>query len=189
MARPADFQVVYLSDLHEQTARAQAREFADPENPYAWVGLAAEYALVASVNSRGAARAKLAADYHHDLELLPAGYGDRDPLTVEVKTRVASSGWTDPGRFQWIAVPTHDGREPIKDVDLVLFCWWSADEPRRLWVLGRLLGREEFQRRATFYREGEPTPRGGPAPVGGTYVLDVMDLRPLPRGLFQLGVR
>ena len=85
-----------------------------------------------------------------------------------------------------MGVPTHQGREPIKDVDLVLFCWWSADEPRRLWVLGRLLGPDEFKRRAVFYRGGEPTPRGGPAPEGGMYVLDVRELRPLPRGLFKL---
>lgn len=190
MARPCDFQAIRLTEQHEEVARAQAREFADLEaNPFAWAGLAAEHALVASINAAGKVHASLATDYHHDLELWPLECGDLAqgvrPTTVEVKTRVASAGWTDPGRFQFIGVPTHEGRAPVKDVDVVLFCWWSADAPRRLWVLGRLLGREEFERRAVFYREDEPTPRGGPAPKGGAYMLDVMDLRPVPRGLFQ----
>lgn len=184
MARPADYQPLYLSDLHEATARERAAEFVSADsNPFAWVGLAAEYALVTSINAAGKVRAQLSTDLAHDLDLF--GPAQQKRLRVEVKTRVARAGWTDPGRFKWIAVPTHDGREPIKPVDLVLFCWWSADAPRQLWLLGRLLGPDEFKRRATFYAEGEVTPRGGPAPKGGTYVLDVMDLRPVPRGLVR----
>lgn len=186
MARPADYQPLYLSDLHEAVARERAAEFvSEDSNPFAWVGLAAEYALVSSINAAKLVRAQLSPSLDHDLDLFNVAGPLDSVLRVEVKTRVASAGWTDPGRFKWIAVPTHDGREPIKNVDVVLFCWWSADNPRQLWLLGRLLGPKEFKHRATFYAEGEVTPRGGPAPAGGTYVLDVMDLRPVPRGLVR----
>jgi hypothetical protein len=187
VSRPGDFQRIVLSEADEAVARSEATF--NPDNPFAWVGLAAEHALAGAINRARhvhGLKAWRPDTFEHDLEIAPgASDGTTGVHRVEVKCRVASRGWTDPGRFEWIAVPTHSGREPIKAVDLVVFCWWSADEPRRLWVLGRLLGPEEFKRRAQFYREGEPTPRGGPAPKGGTWVLDVAALRPMPRGFLD----
>ncbi len=183
MARPPDFYPIALTEEHEANGRRHAAAFvAKDGNPFAWVGLAAELAVAANINStRHGPRAKLSEDLRWDLEL----WQGQNYIPVEVKTRVASKGWTDPARFEWIGIPTHEGREPVKpEAQLVLFCWWSADEPRRLWVLGRLLGIAEFKKRATWFGEGEPTPRGGAAPKGGTYILDVTDLRPVPRGLF-----
>jgi hypothetical protein len=187
VARPADFLPILLSEQDEALARQQATF--NPENPFAWVGLAAEHAICGAINA-GPQSAYLNAwrpdTYAFDIELRQM-LGDREESSrVEVKTRVASKGWTDPARFEWIGVPTHEGREPIKDVDLVIVGWWSADMPRRYWVLGKLLGVEDFKSRAVFYREGEPTPRGGPAPKGGTWILDVAALRPMPRGLLKL---
>lgn len=157
----------------------------DP-NPFRWVGFAAEHALCRAITAGPAPiDAVLHDGFEYDLELRPRNTIDERWTRVEVKTRVARAGWTDPARFEWISVPTHEGRAPIKDVDVVVFCWWSADEPRRLWVLGRLLGRPEFERRATYYAEGERTPRGGPAPKGGAWILDVSALRPMPRGLLK----
>lgn len=188
MARPADFYEVPLGMEHEQTAQQRAAEMG-VENPWAWVGLAAEYALLDAINSGPAAgkvAARMSPDRRWDLELhrVDGGPAAGGPTRVEVKTRVATEGWTDPCRFEWIAVPTHEGREPVKpEAHIVLFCWWSASDPRRLWVLGRLLGANEFRRRAQWYAEGELTPRGGEAPPGGTYILDVASLRPLTKGL------
>jgi hypothetical protein len=193
MARPADFLPILLSEKDEALAREQATF--NPDNPFAWVGLAAEHAFCGAFNAKQGdyTKAWRPQTYAYDVALqqLPGEGAEFQimppPVTrVEMKTRVASAGWTDPACFEWIGVPTHEGREPIKDVDLVLFCWWSASEPRRLWVLGKLLGVAEFKRRAVFYREGEWTPRGGPAPKGGTWILDVSALRPLPRGLLKV---
>lgn len=181
MARAGDFLPFDVAPLHAAEAKTQA-EAAGFDRPFAWVGFAVEMALRDAINRGGAVTAELPMHTRWDLTLGPPGVAQ--PLRVEVKTRVAAAGWTDPAMFRWIAVPTHDGRDPIKpEVDVAIFCWWSADAPDVAWALGRLLGAAEFRERATFYREGEPTPREAEAPKGGSYVLSVDDLRPLPRFL------
>lgn len=186
MARPGDF--LRLSVTEEDVRLAKEDASFATENPFAWVGFAAEHSIARAINARRAhhgLRAWRPKTLSHDLEIAPYASDGGGVVRTEIKCRVASKGWTDPARFEWIAVPTHEGREPIKDVELAVFCWWSADEPGRLWVLGRLLGVREFKDRAQFYAEGEPTPRGGKAPAGGTWILDVAALRPMPRTLLD----
>jgi hypothetical protein len=152
-------------------------------NPFRWVGFAAEHALARAINEGGQLEASLPSTYDYDLHLV-------DPASdlsacVEVKTRVNARGWTDPSRFDFVKVPTHDGREPIKAAaDVVMFCWWSADDPGGLWVLGRVRGAREFKQRAVFYPEGAQMPRGR-APTGGAWCVDVAMLRPIPDGLIK----
>lgn len=150
------------------------------KRPVAWAGLAAEEALCVAAT----VRMKPAQTLSHDLEISTQDH-DRFDLRVEVKTRAVDEGWTDPRRFEWLTIPTHDGREPVKDVDLVFFCWFSGSEPDQLWALGYLLGKREFLHRSMRYEERDPLPRGGWAPKGGAYCLEVSSLRPFPRGMFQ----
>ena len=186
MSRPVDMVPVQLTCADEKAGRKQMREMLGKNwwrnrGKAVWAGFAAEHALVRAWDC-DLPGLRLSPVLTHDLEL------DRDPLppiTVEVKTRAVGRGWTDPSRFEWVVIPSHDGREPIKDVDLVWFCWYSCDEPRRLWVLGYVRGREEFRRRSTYYKEGEPLPRGGWAGKGGAYAIEVKQLRPFPRRTFK----
>lgn len=153
------------------------------DRPMAWAGIAAEEALCASfVSLTGVDFMRPAQSRAHDLEIV-APSRDRE-IRIEVKTRAVDSGWTDPRMFEWLTIPTHDGRAPIKEVEMVFFCWFSGEQPDRLWALGYLKGLTEFKRRAQFYGEGQPLPRGGWAPTGGAYSLEVKQLRPFPRGMF-----
>jgi hypothetical protein len=47
------------------------------------------------------------------------------------------------------------------------------------------MGPAEFKRRTAFYAEDRPLPRGGWAPKGGAYSLEVKQLRPFPRSMFR----
>lgn len=147
-----------------------------------WAGFAAEAALVRAWDCDFPVLEK-SDTLQYDLRLWKSKL--MQPTRVEVKTRAVGSGWTNPSRFDWLVIPTHEGREPIKDVDLVMFCWYSMELPRTLWVLGYLRGPDEFKRRATFYRKGEPLPRGGWAGKGGAYAIEVKQLRPFPRHTFK----
>lgn len=194
MASPVQFIPIRLTCADERAGRKSMREMLErnwwrQRSRAVWAGFAAEHALARAMNARAPAqsgghfpvKAQLSSVLAYDLEL------QRDGAlagTVEVKTRAVTSGWVDPGKFDYVTVPMHGGREPIKDVDLVWFCWYSMANPRRLWVLGYVRGREEFRRRAVFYREGEPLPRGGWAKHGGAWVIEVSQLRAFPRGTF-----
>jgi hypothetical protein len=151
------------------------------DRPMAWAGLAAEEAFVSAyqLNGKGSfmERAETRA-----YDLIIKSFKD---LRIEVKTRAVDSGWTDPRMFEWLTIPTHDGRAPIKEVEMVFFCWFSGEQPDTLWALGYLAGLVEFKRRATFYAENQPLPRGGWAPKGGAYSLEVKQLRPFPAGMFR----
>lgn len=190
MSAPVDFAPIRLTQADERQGRKQMRQMLGRDwwrirGRATWAGFAAERALVRAVRDetvRGGMRASLSNNRHHDLELV-IGPGCGAVTTVEVKTRAVVSGWDSPARFDYLTIPTHEGREPIKDVDLIWFCWYTMSQPRRLWVLGFLKGPEEFKRRAVFYREGEPMPRGWAGP-GGAWCIEVKQLRPLPRGLF-----
>jgi len=150
------------------------------DRPMAWAGLAAEEALMRAYAADGRiSRDPLERRWDFQIE-----HATRT-LRIEVKTRAVDAGWTDPRMFEWLTIPTHDGRAPIKDVELVFFCWFSGEQPGTLWALGYLAGLTEFKRRAFFYAENQPLPRGGWAPKGGAYCLDVKQLRPFPRGMFK----
>jgi len=193
MSTPRDFIPIRLRHVDARYGRGVIREIKAAEKArgvtqersrYAWAGPAAENALChAFTGCRDHPhQGRLADSLRWDLEL-------DTPTAVkrcEVKTRVAEAGWVHPERFDWVTVPLHGDREPVKaDAQLLIFCWWSADAPRVLWVLGTLKGLERFQRAATFYKHGALLPRGGYVRGQGTYVVDVSDLAPFPRGLLK----
>lgn len=202
MAAPLDFVPIHLTCADEKFARQQMRKAWGPgwwrkSGRASWAGFAAEYALRRAVNQKpGMLWCREALwTYAYDLAV---GHGP-DTLTdyessggltnhcarVEVKTRAVTDGWVHPDKFDYITVPMHDGREPVKDVDLLWCCWYSMSAPRVLWALGYLRGRDEFMRRSVFYKEGGPLPRGGWARGGGAYVLELSQLRPFPSGMFK----
>jgi len=185
MAGPADFALIEVSPADIVRAKlAYARMGARAEaGQNGWAGFVAEHAVQAAVNPP--LHAKPAPTLAVDLILHNAADPDRS-IAVEIKTRVAEDGWTDPMKFNWLVVPTHAGREPVKAAaQMVLFCWYALEQRDRLWVLGYLRGPDEFRRRAVFYKEREPLPRGGWAKEGGAYAIDVQQLRPLPRGMLK----
>ncbi len=190
MASPVQFVPIRLTCADERAGRRQMREMLGrswwrKRSRAAWAGFAAEHALARAWDCKSThSGAQLSDTLSHDLELVHLCNNTSPKVKVEVKTRAVDRGWVDPGRFDYVTVPTHEGREPIKAVDLVWFCWYSMANPRRLWVLGYVRGPEEFQRRATFYKAGEPLPRGGWAKDGGAYVIEVSQLRAFPRGTF-----
>lgn len=152
---------------------------------YGWAGFTAEAALIAAINTGPAGLlARPATIWDYDIDIHRQDHPGA-MLRAEVKTRVIPEGWHDPARFDWITVPTHAGREPIKAAaDLVIFCWYPLDMDC-LWVVGYVRGAEEFRRRAVFYHENEPLPRGGWAKAGGAYCIDIKDLRPMPRNMLR----
>jgi hypothetical protein len=193
MAAPIDFKHVRLTKTDEQQGRASMREMHGrnwwrKRGRATWAGFAAEHALYRSINlAPNEQWAELAPTYDYDLKLCmwrkkPDGEDVAAFIPVEVKTRCVLRGWVHPDKFDYITVPMHDGREPIKvgEDGLVVFCWYSMDDRRRLWALGYVRGLEEFKRRSTWYEEGAPLPRGGWARDGGAYVIEVKQLRPLP---------
>lgn len=190
MASPVQFVPIRLTRADECTGRKSMREMLGRDwwrqrSRAVWAGFAAEHALARAWDCKSThSAATLSPTLSHDLELVHLCKNDDPKVTVEVKTRAVTDGWVDPGKFDYVTVPMHDGREPIKAVDLVWFCWYSMANPRRLWVLGYVRGREEFRRRAVFYRKGEPLPRGGWAKDGGAWVIEVSQLRAFPRGTF-----
>lgn len=192
MAGPADFQPIAVTDAHIAAAKqhyADMGEYAKA-GELGWAGFVVEEALCDAGADFDIRKAPI---FDYDLEFLKRDvppmnehHPERRILAVEVKTRVAERGWTHPEKYDWLIVPTHDGREPIKPVaDLVLFCWYPVEEAHRAWALGYVRGVDEFRRRAVFYRENEPLPRGGWAKAGGAYALDIKDLRPLPRRMLK----
>ncbi len=199
MASPVQFVPIRLTCADERAGRRQMREMLGRNwwrmrSRAAWAGFAAEHALARAMNAvPGPVWCRPSPILSYDLGLgagpedlvkFQAGRETPSLARVEVKTRAVDRGWTDTAKFDYVTVPTHEGREPIKAVDLVWFCWYSMANPRRLWVLGYVRGPEEFQRRATFYKVGEPLPRGGWAKDGGAYVIEVSQLRAFPRGTF-----
>lgn len=190
MAGPVQFVPIRLTCADERAGRKSMREMLGRDwwrkrSRAVWAGFAAEHALVRAWDYKSThSAATLSPTLSHDLELVHLCKNDDPKVTIEVKTRAITSGWVDPGKFDYVTVPMHGAYEPIKDVDLVWFCWYSMANPRRLWVLGYVRGREEFRRRAVFYREGEPLPRGGWAKDGGAWVIEVSQLRAFPRGMF-----
>lgn len=199
MSSAVDFAPLRLTMTHERQGRKQMRDMLGAQwwrkrGRSSWAGFAAEHALVDAMNALpGPAWCRPAPTLTYDLaigggvEALKAFEAGAPPAArVEVKTRAVTAGWTDPEKFDYVVIPTHEGREPIKpEADQVWFTWFSAAQPRRLWLLGYLRGVEEFRRRSVFYREGEPLPRGGWAKDGGAYAIEIKQLRPFPRGLFQ----
>jgi hypothetical protein len=195
MARPAHFVPIRMTHRNIRDGRRTMREMLEVRRlgrgeVLRAVGFAAEAAFTRAVNQGpGTQSAVESADYRWDVTLCDAGEdinGTLRRLRLELKGRVVTRGWTHPERFNHVVVPTHSGREPIKgQADLVVLWWYSLDDPRTLWVLGLVHGRDEFKRRATFYREGTPLPAGGVAPEGGAYVIEVQQLRPLPWGLLK----
>jgi hypothetical protein len=173
-----DFKRLAVTPAHCEQALAEYAGFTQQlggEN--GWAGLAAERAILDAIAETGREVTRPTDRYDVDLLVGPVG--------VEVKTRVAEKGWTHPELFEWLVIPTHAGREPIKAAaDLVLFGWYALEEPELYWVLGYLRP-EEFRSRSVFYREGEPLPRGGWAPTGGAYALEVRQLRPIPAGFLK----
>jgi hypothetical protein len=193
MTSPRDFIPIRLRHVDARYGRSVIREIQAAEKTrnvvikrgrYTWAGPAAEAALCHAFNGcrDHGHRAWLPNTFRYDLALeTPHGV-----LPCEVKTRVAERGWVHPERFDWISVPLHEDREPIKpDAQLIIFCWWSADAPRVLWVVGCLKGLDHFQRVATFYKQGMLLPRGGYVEGEGTYQVDVAGLLPVPRKLFK----
>lgn len=198
MASPVQYVPIRLQCADERAGRKSMRDMLGRDwwrrrSRAAWAGFAAEHALARALNAvPGPMWCRLAPILAYDLAL---GRGPStlakfdmdascDVTRVEVKTRAVPTGWTDTAKFDYVTVPTHEGREPIKAVGLVWFCWYSMANPRRLWVLGYLRGPAEFQRRAVFYRQGEPLPRGGWAKDGGAWVIEISQLRAFPRGMF-----
>lgn len=182
MALPAEF--ARLRVTAEMVAEAR-REYAGFGTQLAgdigWAGLAGEHAVVAGLRAAGHKAARWESR-QADIAVVRANGTD---LRLEVKTRVATEGWLHPEKYEWLVIPTHAGREPIKDAaDAVVFGWFALEEPTLYWLLG-FLRPAEFRRRAVFYREGEPLPRGGWAGVGGAYAIEVRQLRALPRGLVK----
>lgn len=192
MSLPRDFVPINLRHVDAKYGRQVIREIAANERlrgvktdrgRFTWAGPAAETAIVNAYNrAKHQYGADLADVLAYDLWLgSPEGV-----IRVEVKTRVAEKGWIHPERFDWISVPLHENREPIKaDAGLILFAWWAADTPRVLWLVGRLQGLDHFQEVATFYHEGDLLPRGGYVRGKGVYQLDVAELEPVPKGLFR----
>lgn len=186
MARPFEYVPIRLSRRHEQAGKREYRQMKRirriPRDDMAWAGLAAEWAARQAIDAGRAAVTVDPEGLDYDFGLRTVADG---PLVrVEMKVRAVREGWTDPRLFDWVVVPTHDGREPVKPAaDLVLVGWYSYSRPRRLWLLGALRGLAEFQERAVFYGEGEPLPRGGWAPRGGAYCLEPEKLRRVPPGL------
>jgi len=152
------------------------------ERPMAWAGLAAEEALV---DAYAPTQSRMRRSESRLYDLVISDWARSTPLRIEVKTRAVDSGWTDPRMFEWFYVPSHDGREPIKDVDMVFFAWYSGSVPEILWLLGYFAGLTEFKRRVQFYAENQPLPRGGWAGKGGGYCLEIKNLRPIPAGMFR----
>lgn len=189
MIGPVDFYYILMSP--DNIARAHLRYDAMPgslADGWGWAGFAAEFALMDAINAESEGLVCVEAPtLDYDLKLISPGDGGSERLArIEVKTRVVSDGWIFPERYDWLTIPTHDGREPVKPAaDLIVFCWYSGSETYRLWVLGYLRGVAEFRERTVFYRENEPLPRGGWAPKGGAYCIEVKNLRPLPRGLLK----
>ncbi len=195
MAAPIDFKYVRLTQSDEKVGRASMREMHGrnwwrKRGRATWAGFAAEQAILRAVNIAPHDEwAEAATTYDYDLKLCgwrkkPDGEDVAAFIPVEVKTRCVLSGWVHPEKFDYITVPMHDGREPIKvDEGLVVFCWYSMSDRRGLWVLGFVRGLEEFKRRSIWYEEGAPLPRGGYARDGGAYAIEVKQLRPLPDGL------
>jgi hypothetical protein len=170
--------------IREIKASEKARGVVQKRGRYVWAGPAAENALCHAFSGCRDHQhlARLADSLRYDLRLETPGGG----LRCEVKTRVAERGWVHPERFDWISVPLHEDREPIKpDAEIIFFCWWSADAPRVLWIVGMLKGVTSFQRVATFYKTGELLPRGGYVTGQGVYQVEVSQLEPVPRGLFK----
>lgn len=192
MAAPPDFRPIRLTCADERAGRKEMRDMLGASwwrerGRASWAGFAAEKAIIRAVNA-GPSRtgAVPSQQLAWDLEL----WQDGQRVCCEVKTRAAISGWVHPAKFDYITVPMHADehgvREPIKDAaDLVLFNWYSMSDPRCLWVLGMVRGVDEFRRRATWYAEGDPLPRGGWAGAGGAYVIEVKQLRPIPDGLLK----
>lgn len=189
MIGPADFYYILMSP--DNIARAHLRYDlmqGKRAEGWGWAGFAAEFALMDAINANGLGLVCVEAPtLDYDLTLVEPGDGEAERVArIEVKTRVVDEGWTNPERFEWLTIPTHDGREPVKSAaDLIVFCWYSGSDSDRLWVLGYLRGVAEFRERTVFYRENEPLPRGGWAPKGGAYCIEVKKLRPLPRGLLR----
>lgn len=183
MAGPADFAKIAVHPISIEAAKERYAAMGEAAlaGEHGWAGFATEDAVA------GAGGMTHSTDRRWDLELPGPGRGaELMPLRIEVKTRVATEGWDHPARFDWVVIPTHDGREPVKDeADIVLFVWYSVEAEAHAWVLGYCRGVNEFRRRAVFYREGEPLPRGGWAGTGGAYCMDVTNLRPVPRGMFK----
>lgn len=184
--KPLDAIPIYLPPEAELSARMEMARmlgegWEEQRGAVAWAGFAAEDALCLAWAVPDARLILHENNYEYDLDLEMPSATKR----IEVKTRAVEAGWTDPRRFDYIVVPTHDGREPIKDVDLVWFTWYSGSAHRTLWALGYLKGPAEFLRRATYYREDEPLPRGGYAGTGGAYAIEVKQLRPFPRRMFK----
>ena len=189
MSTPRDFIPIRLRHVDARYGRQVIREIRSSERArgvvtsrgrYVWAGPAAESALCHAFNGCRAHshRARLADTLRYDLEL---GQPPYKVIRCEVKTRVAERGWVHPERFDWISIPMHEDREPIKEeAEVIFFCWWSADAPRVLWVLGLLKGVTSFQRAATFYKHGEMLPRGGYVRGQGTYQVEVSKLDPHP---------
>jgi len=187
MAGPADFALVEVTAVDVVRAKlAYARMGARAlAGEHGWAGFAAEFAFIHAVAEPITAEKSPTLDYDVRLRRL-GGKAEPRPIALELKTRVAEEGWTHPEKFEWLVVPTHEGREPIKPAaDLVVFCWYALEQRDRLWVLGQVRGADEFRRRAVFYREGEPLPRGGWAGPGGAYAINVKELRPMPRSMFK----
>lgn len=188
MAAPIDYKYLQLTQADERAGRAKMREMHGSSwwrkrGRASWAGFAAEHALHRSINAAGNMRC-IMPGWTYDYDLVLGSYDKQIP--VEVKTRCVADGWVHPDKFDYITVPMHEGREPVKVLDgMVLFCWYSMSDRRRLWALGYVRGLHEFQRRAVWYEEGAPLPRGGWAGAGGAYVIETMQLRPLPDGLFK----
>lgn len=189
MAAPVDFKPIRLTQADERQGRKQMRDMLGRDwwrrrGRAAWAGFAAEHALVRAVQPP--MNADLAGTRDYDITLMHGTGGGGDVIRCEVKTRAVDSGWVHPEKFDYVTVPMHDGREPIKEAaQLVVFCWYSMDDPRCLWVMGLCRGLDEFKRRSTWYAEGDPLPRGGWAKGGGAYVIEVKQLRPMPEGLLK----
>ena len=200
MARPVEFIPIHITTADEKQGRKEMREMLGRNwwrirGGAVWAGFAAEYAITRAINKvRGPLWCRKSPSYEYDLAL---GTGPDELRTfcaapkvapvrkMEVKTRAVTDGWINPGMFDYVTVPKHGDKEPINDVDLVTFCWYSMADPRRLWVLGYVRGVEEFYRRAVFYRSGDALPRGGWAGDGGAYVIEVSQMRPLPTGMLK----
>lgn len=195
MAAPIDFKYVRLTQADERAGRRSMRDMHGRNwwrrrGRASWGGFAAEHALLRSINFAPTDQwCELPNTYDYDLKLCTWKV-DKDGedvaafIPVEVKTRCVTAGWTYPEKFDYVTVPMHQGREPIKvEQGLVVFCWYSMSDRRGLWVMGYVRGLDEFKRRSTWYEEGAPLPRGGQARDGGAYVIEVKQLRPLPDGL------
>lgn len=190
MSRPIDYVPIRLYTTDEKSGRRQMREMLGKNwwrtrGRASWAGFAAELALFRAINGGSAStQAALSTDLSHDLEMYEPS-NDAKYTTIEVKTRCVLDGWKHPSKFNYVTIPMHQDREPIKDVDLIMLCWYSASDPRRLWVLGYIRGLAEFKRRALFFRGGEQLPSGGWARGHGAYVVEVGQMRPIPRGMLK----